>query len=290
MTIEDILEEYDITFHREGGHHHARPGWLQLDCPFCGPKTNKFHLGYNVHLKYFNCWKCGGHHPVPTFQQLGILRETAQEIFRGLDTETAIPPERTRISLQEPAGIGPLLRPHRDYLRERGFKPKQISSIWGVQGIGLVARLSWRLYIPIIFGGAKVSWTSRAIGDRVSQRYLSASAEQESMNHKELVYGIDYCRHSIVIVEGPIDAWKIGPGAGALFGTAFTPAQVRHLINIPYRFICFDSSREAQLKAQELANQLAVFPGETQNIILDAKDPGEASEKELRAVRRVAKL
>lgn len=149
--------------------------------------------------------------------------------------------------------------------------------------------LSWRIYIPILWKGRRVSWTSRAIGN-VSQRYYSASADQEEINHKHLVYGMDFCRSSIVIVEGPADVWAIGPGAGALFGTAFTPAQIRKLIDIPYRYICFDSSPDAQREATKLAEALSVFPGVTENLLLDAKDPGEASSKELNSIRRHAKL
>ena len=135
-----------------------------------------------------------------------------------------------------------------------------------------------------------MSWTTRAIGDKVTQRYISASAEQEKINHKHLVYGEDFCRHSSVVVEGPIDAWRIGAGAGALFGTAFTASQVRKIVQHPYRYIVFDSSKDAQARAEELADQLSVFPGATEIIVLDAEDPGSASRKEVRLLRKAARL
>jgi hypothetical protein len=138
--------------------------------------------------------------------------------------------------------------------------------------------------------GAQVSWTTRAIGDRVEQRYISASAEEESVNIKHCVYGRDLCHHSVVIVEGPADAWAVGPGAGALFGTAFSQAQVNSLIDIPHRIVCFDSSPDAQARAEELAHQLSCFPGVTENAILDAKDPGCASAKEIALLRKIALL
>ena len=121
-------------------------------------------------------------------------------------------------------------------------------------------------------------------------RYISASAEQEKINHKHLIYGQDFCHHSIIVVEGPLDAWRIGPGAGALFGTAFTTAQVRKIVKYPYRYIVFDSSAEAQRRARELAEQLSAFQGITETIELDAEDPGSASPKEIRRLRRVTKL
>jgi hypothetical protein len=113
---------------------------------------------------------------------------------------------------------------------------------------------------------------------------------EESLNHKRLVYGLDFCRHSVVAVEGPLDAWAIGPGAGALFGVGFLSAQVLLLAKFPRRYVCFDSAPEAQQRARELADQLAVFPGRTENILIDSKDPAEASARELAQIRRVAGL
>jgi hypothetical protein len=101
---------------------------------------------------------------------------------------------------------------------------------------------------------------------------------------------LEACRHAIVITEGPTDAWAVGPGAGALFGTAFTPAQVAELVTIPRRVVCFDSSPAAQQQAAKLAEQLSCFPGITENVLLDAKDPGSATQKELRLLRRFAGL
>lgn len=289
MTIEDLLGDLRVPYVREGNKH-CRPGWLQIDCPYCGPGSQKYHLGYNLAGSYFNCWKCGGLYVPKVLRALGASGNVVADFLRYAESETVVPRERARTSLVVPWGIGPLLRKHREYLRERGFNPKRIQRLWGVQGIGLAPRLSWRLYIPIYEAGRQVSWTTRATGDRVVQRYVSASAEEESKNHKEVVYGADACFHSIVVVEGPTDAWAVGPGAGATFGTAFSPAQVRRISEIPNRFICFDNSPDAQAKARELAEQLSCFPGETQNIQLDAKDPGSADERELKLLRRAAKL
>lgn len=289
MTIEEALDTLKVPY-LESGHHHCRPGWIQLDCPLCGKDSGKFHLGFNTSSLYFNCWRCGGLWAGKVFEAMGLGREKARDLARALTPGAADKRERTRISLQEPAGRGPLLPAHKAYLEGRGFDPEVVENIWKVEGIGISRRLGWRLYIPINHRNVRVSWTTRAIGDRVEQRYISASAEEEAVNHKELVYGLDYCNHSVVICEGPIDAWKIGPGAGALFGTAFSIAQVRKLVKVPMRYVCFDSSKEAQKKASDLAAQLSIFPGITENIVLDAKDPGEASPKEIRLLRKVARL
>lgn len=288
-SIQEILELHDIDF-LESGHHHCRPGWIQFrECPLC--HSANYHLGFNVRARFFACYSCGGHSVVSVLNALGLPGEVGR--FLGGDFKQSAQRRaeiQPRLGLKEPLGRGPLKKPHRAYLRGRGFNPKEIERIWKVEGITLHPTLGWRIYIPIIYRDKRVSWTTRAIGSRVTQRYLSAGPAQESINHKHLIYGRDYVQHSIVIVEGPTDAWAIGPGAGATFGTSFLTKQIELLSHIPYRFVCFDSAPRAQRKANELCEMLAIFPGVTTNILIDAKDPGSASPREITRIRRVARL
>jgi len=288
MTFEEILSELKVTFVQAGSHHHARPGWINLDCPFCGGDSGRFHLGFNIASKYTFCWKCGHHHLDRVLEALGCPRARAVELARSVDTEIEIKRDLAPSQLVVPRSLGPLLPAHKRYLRGRGFDPGELEVIWKIKGIGIAHKLAWRIYIPVTRKGKQVSWTTRAIGEDVGQRYISAPAANESRNIKETVYGLEACHHSIVIVEGPTDAWAIGPGAGALFGTVFTPAQVNELVSIPRRVVCFDASPPAQAQATKLAEQLSCFPGITENVCLDAADPGSASPAELRLLRRFA--
>ena len=36
-------------------------------------------------------------------------------------------------------------------LKKRGFNPSDIQRLWGVQGIAIASKLSWRLFIPITY-------------------------------------------------------------------------------------------------------------------------------------------
>lgn len=290
MDIKNVLKRLNVTF-AESGHHHTRPGWIQLEgCPFCG--SQNYHLGINLHALYGNCWRCGGHHITQILGELGAPKRLAKELLEERDIYAPQYLPKERKGLVEPPGRGPLLEAHRRYLEEvRGFNPEEIEKVWNIQGIGIASYLQWHIYIPITQDGQKVSWTARTLSEKEGvQRYTSASAEEEAINHRDVVYGLDYCQHSVVVVEGPTDAWAIGPGAGALFGIDFSAQQIRRLVRVPYRFVCFDSATAAQRRALELCNQLACFPGQTTNILLDAKDPGSASEKELKSLRRAAKL
>lgn len=288
MNLPDLLRKLGVSY-ATSGHHHCRSGWVQVkNCPYCG--SQNYHLGFSESGKFFSCWRCRWHHTIPTLLKLGASLEQAKAVHGDRHFKVAEENQRAT-KLVEPEGVGEMQAPHRKYLRGRKFDPDEISVLWGVKGFGLEAeaRFRWRLYIPIFHRGVQVSWTTRAIGD-VEQRYRSASKEQETRNHKELVYGLDHVQNSIVVVEGPTDAWAVGPGAGALFGTAFTPEQVELLAAIPNRTVCFDNAVPAQRAAQELCHQLACFPGVTRNIVLEAKDPGGADKGEIEELRTLAGL
>lgn len=287
LNTEDYFRSLGADF-LASGHHHSRAGWIQFRaCPNCG--SQNYHLGFNVAGKYFSCWKCGSKKTIDILRHLGAQREQIGEFFQELKL---LPTQRHRPAgkLTEPKHRGPLKKAHKDYLESRNFDWEVLSQLWELEGIGLSTQLAWRIYIPIIENNRRVSWTTRAIGSKVTQRYLSANGEQEAVPHKECIYGIDYACHSIVITEGPTDAWRIGPGACALFGTAFTTPQISKLSRFPFRYILFDNEATAQRQARKLADQLSAFPGETHILECDAEDPGSMKEKDVQLLRKLARL
>lgn len=295
MKLQELITYYRLPI-APGGHTHSRPGWIQLDCPYCGRDSQKFHLGFKESGGYFNCWKCGRLSTKQTLVLLfGIGWDEAQKASEAIRAQAGVTFERAEKvvgSLKRPPGVGPLSSRHRRYLKRRGFDPDILEDLWKIQGIesASVGWPSWSIYIPVIYDGEEVSWTSRKTRDDVEQRYWSASLEQEKIEHKKLVYGYDYIEHTVIVHEGPTDVWKTGPGSVGTFGTAFLSGQVRLLSQVPRRLICFDSSKAAQQRAQILASLLAPFPGSTEIIELDAEDPGSASVKETRKLRRYAGL
>jgi len=242
-------------------------------------------MGYSLAGRYVNCWACGPHGLVETL--VAASERPWREIKALLGDLASKPvPERPRGTLILPKGVGPLLPAHVKYLKRRGFDPDEIIKVWRVQGLGLVPDLRWRLFIPIYHQGEVVSWTTRSISDTHSLRYRSAGLLEESLPHKELLYGEDYVRHCVLVQEGPLDAWRIGPGAVATCGTGFSRAQVNRLSRFPVRVVCFDNEPEAQKRARQLCDLLEVFPGETYNVRFSAKDASRSSEREIRRLRR----
>lgn len=284
MDLTTLLTAHKV--HTVGaGHHHGRQGWINFDCPFCGIGTQRFHMGINLAGVYTNCWKCGRHRLVDTLVELGIPNKEAWDVYKGTRPQRDQYQPVRRGSLKMPKA-GELKPRHIRYLRGRGFDPKDVERLWSVQGISFAVGYEWRLLIPIHYRDEIVSWTTRATGPE-KLRYKSASPEQESMNHKHLLYGEDYCRHAVIIHEGPIDVWATGPGAVATCGTSWTQAQVRRMVEYPVRVVCFDGSRDAQARASQLCDLLEVYPGNTYNVRLETgDDPAEADPQELLELRQ----
>lgn len=285
MLFSDVLQSHKIPFQTEG-HHHCRSGWIQFDCPFCGPGTGKLHMGYNLAGNYVNCWRCGPHSIKETLQELlGINYWEVRKLVRDLRPERHVKQIKRTGTLEIPKGVGPMLPQHRRYLKQRGYDPDEIERLWGVQGIGLAERLQWRLFIPVVHSGRTVSWTTRSIWDNVDARYISAKEGQEELNHKQVLYGEDYCRHAVIVTEGPTDVWRGGPGFVATLGTSFTRSQILAISRFPMRVICLDSDLAGGRRSRDLCAFLDLFPGETYRVELSSKDLSTAPAKEVDKLR-----
>ena len=286
MTFIQFCEREKIEYRTSGNH--TRSGWIQIDCVFCGPGTGKFHMGFNLIRPRFSCWRCGGHKSFETMKLLtGRTPADIHGIWEAFPKEKIEDAPNVRGNFTMPKGVKPMARCHRDYLRSRRFNPNRIEAVWNVGGIEINGgQYKWRLYIPIISGGIHNSWTTRTIAtDPDVTRYLSAPPEFERIGHKELLYGEDFAGETIIIVEGPMDAWRIGPGAVCTFGTRPTPAQIIRMGRYPKRYVCFDHGAERY--SQALVEALSVFPGVTHSISLEASDPDSMGKKELSQVRRL---
>lgn len=273
-------------------HKNIRRGWVGVDCNRCSPNSHKYRLGFELPFGRSHCWVCGRFWPPEILSVL--CRRPKAEIYDlvggkwgSASTGRFQQIEHTG-TLTLPKGVGEIQTPHFNYLVNRGFEPTEIVPVWNIQGIGLAQRLQWRLFIPIFDElGKMVSWTTRSIGKENPRRYHSASPEEESVPHKSLLYGAHYARHVILIFEGPLDVWAVGPGSVCTCGVGFSQEQLNLMAEYPYRVVCFDAEEDAQKRADDLCKQLSAFPGVTENIILETgKDPAEASKAEIRQIQQ----
>jgi hypothetical protein len=284
LSFIDLLKQNNIDYRKGGEHHHVTANWIGFDCPFCSPGSGRFRMGYSLLRGNCSCWTCGFHHITKVISALlDVPYGKAKEISGSID-RIRIRHKPTRNKVRLPTGLGPLLPVHKSYLTSRGFEPTILQMFWKIGGIGLASDLAWRIWIPIINDGRTVTWTTRSLGD-VYPRYINARPEWEELSSRSLLYGEDYARHAIVIVEGPTDVWRIGPGAVATMGLAYSTSQILRMSKYPMRVVCFDNEPEAQKRAKKLCRQLGSFPGKTHRLQLEAKDPGEASLEEVDYIR-----
>lgn len=287
MNFRDVLRELNVDFRNPHEHEHVREGWLGVDCQQCSPEWKHFRLGINERYGYANCWVCG---KVNLIEALSLASGASYKAIRSLLDGL----ERrfndvigVKGVYKPPKGVGGLLGTHKRYLKKRGFDPDELEKVWGIQGIGLAAKLAWRIFIPIQdHNENNASWTTRSLCED-GARYVSASVQQEAVSRRSLLYGEHLCKKSVIVVEGPTDAWRVGPGAVATMGVSFSRSQVLRLSRYPMRVICMDTEKGAQNQARKLCEMLAPFPGTTYRVELDSEDPGSANIKEVAKLRRL---
>ena len=290
MNFKEILNQFHIPI-APTGHHHVGRGWIQFDCPFCGRDTHKWHIGYSPEGNFCNCWRCGVHSVYSVLNEC-TNNQHHREIYlylQQLEHDRPKPKEPIKGMLATPVCVDHKYfhAAHKRYLKSRNFNTDEIKKLWQIKTIALAARLKWRIWIPVYYQTKLVTWTTRSIGEKSQgPRYISAKPEHESIPLKHLLYGEDYCRHGIIIHEGPTDVWRTGPGAVATFGVSVSSEQILKIIQHPIRAICFDSDKDAQKRARTLADKLSIYPGETLNVELDKGDPATMNEKQVKQLRK----
>lgn len=288
--IGSILQRYNIPIQRSP-HKNVRKGWIGIDCPKCSPHSHKFRMGLQIGTLRAHCWMCGSFF-LPDVLSL-ILRKPKGEIYDIIGTLPKSGGHRRDAEIplgiyKPPPNVADFAPSHERYLKNRGFDPGKLAQEWGLRGIGISGRLSWRIFIPIFdrFGRA-VSWTTRSIAtDPNVVRYWSATPDEEAHPHKSLLYGAHKARHTIIVVEGPVDVWSIGPGAVGTLGVGFSTVQKSLIGEYPRRVICFDAEPLAQRRAEQLCEDLCLLPGLTENVMLETgKDANSCDPAEIAELR-----
>ncbi len=283
--------------HMFDGHHHCKQGWMQIHCPKpqCAGGTGGYHLGFNLERGNLNCWRCGK----ITLRELLEYHapdESLRELFHKYETRGEVKPTqiqsrvRNRVSkISLPEDVGPLLRPHIEYLQKRRFLPSMLYDQWGVRGIGpLGGAAAWSLFIPIYDHNANlVTYQTRSIKKDDGSKYVLCSTEKSIKSPHELLYAEHHIKgDAVVIMEGVIDVWRFGSGAVATFGVSWSELQALRLSHFHRRYVLFDSDRAATHQAYKLAKWLSGFPGITEIITIEESDPGSMSDKSVRKLRK----
>ena len=284
-----FFENIGVPFSDHDDTPKVQPHWVGVKCPFCN--TEGPYLGYSLRKGYFSCWRCGGHSVYSVVEAFlgpnkGRVLETIKAFQKTLET-VDLGPSRGSLgprptSLELPYGIVDFMPAHKRYLERRKFDPNLIHKLYGVQGTGPFGPHARRLFMPITLNDRPVSWTTRDITKSDGPKYVSCPLQKEVIPHKRLVYGIDKARsNKCVIVEGPTDVWRMGPGAVATFGIKYTKAQVKLISKTFDRvFVLYDNEDFAIRQAKRLARTLSVLGLETEVVALNEGDPGDLPQTE----------
>jgi DNA primase len=163
-------------------------------------------------------------------------------------------------------------------LLSRGFDLGELIKVWNVQGTSWWGPFTWRILIPIYFGGRLISYTLRAIDKEDNPKYWTH--RKGSTSTREVLFGWDLLKaKKAVVVEGPFDAMRLGPGAVATLGLGFSKEQVNLLGMLDSLFIIFDAERGAYQRAKKMGRKLAGIV-ETEIIQLDKGDPADLEQKQ----------
>jgi hypothetical protein len=287
-----FLREYRIPYYTEGPN--TTSGWVNVQCPFCSDSSS--HGGFNLAGGYYHCWKCGGHRLDIAVRRLtGLSRVDAKDLIFRHSSRGALAgamnrkrePKARKVDLPG----GPLDKDHRAYLESRRFDPDDLEKRYRLRGVGPVGRYKNRIVLPIYRNRKCVSFQARDITGRHPIRYLGPPIEESVVDYKRILYAADDVPGSrVLIVEGPTDVWRIGPGAVASFGTALTPYQIREAARWLEVFILFDSESEAQSKARAAAASLAALGRYVEIVEIGDSDPGDLPETEVAHLRKELKL
>lgn len=292
MNVLEILDEYRVHYD-SSGRGKNRLGWANVRCYDCGRDP---YLGISLDSGGASCWNCGRKDLAEVLSNLcSISLHEAIDLCKQVPRSGTVKREKKAGGkLILPKDLGPLQEPHRRYLaEERGLDPDLMVKLWGLQGIGrLGGKLAWRIFIPVYMDGEVVTWTTRRLTN-AEPRYHAASPAESIIPIDQCIYGLDYCRTGIALVEGPGDVWAIGPGAGCTFGLRVSDRQLEAVSRLSFRGVLFDAGpgeSEAQRRANALARRLSVFEGTTLRITLETgNDPGSCAEWEREEIRRLVR-
>jgi DNA primase len=175
------------------------------------------------------------------------------------------------------------------YLTGRKFDAEMLERVWGLQGTGPIGDYRNRIILPIYLDGVPVSYQGRDFTGTSKIPYKACPMEQEVIHHKHILYGVDLVPgDTAVLVEGAADAWRLGPGALATFGTGFTLPQLNLFCRRFKRaFILFDPEEAAQQRADMAGALLAARRIPTEILCLTGEgDPGDLKQDDANHLMR----
>lgn len=296
FDIKEYLDSKDIPWATEGKN--ISVGWIGINCPFCSDLSN--HMGINMQSMLVSCWKCGKRgsivnlimkfEPCSFNSAKEIVPKYVLKEFGHLSA-----PKRKHADLTIfPGGtLDKLLSIHENYLISRGYDPIFIQKKYDILGVGPTCDdWKFRIIIPVYLNNQLITYVGRDTTNKLDIPYKNAPITKCLIQAKHTLLNIDFVEDIIGVVEGPFDAWRMGDGFVATFGTQFTKEQLLIIKNkkIKQAFFMFDGQKddngEAIKSAHKMASDVSPFIPHVEVLELDEGDPDKLTEDEVFHLRK----
>lgn len=267
VDYESICKQLDIPYWTSGKNNVE--GCLTIHCPCCpdnDPDPSR-HGNLNPVDGSYSCWRCKGSHPSVVIARAGHISVQAASSLIRKYTTGVVAAKREEVqmanSITLPGSHTPL-DIHRNYLEGRGFDVDELQFYHGIKFTGMMEKwegMNWqfRVIIPVYDRrNSLVSFQGRDVTGK-QDRYLFPPKEKQVRDCKTLLYGAELCgkKDALLVVEGVMDAWKLGAGAVCTFGSSVTQEQVLEMSHWKKVFLAFDNEPAAVQHARDVAKQLS---------------------------------
>ena len=116
------------------------------------------------------------------------------------------------------------------YLQVRGYPVEETIHKYKLMWSGILGGWAFRMIIPVFMNGFMVNFAGRAVCGQ-EPKYKNCPNAYSFSPINDTIYGYDEIQEgeTLVLVEGPLDRWRLGKGAYATFGLTLTSAQANLL-------------------------------------------------------------
>lgn len=288
VDYEAILNQLGVPFWTSGKNNVE--GCLTIHCPCCpedDPDPSR-HGNLDPATGKYSCWRCKGSHPAVVIARAGrISVNAATELIRKNSVgENSV--KEGPVTYAETIKLPGSQKPselHTKYLESRGLDVEELCFYHGIRFTGMMEKwegVDWgyRVIIPVFdIKGKLVSFQGRGIFKQQDPRYLFPPKEKQVRDSKTLLYGANLCKpnNPLLVVEGVVDAWKLGPGAVCTFGSSVTKEQILEMSRWKKVFLAFDHEPTAIGHARDVAKELSALGVEAYLVNTDfgLKEDGE---------------
>lgn len=299
IDIVQLLIDYNVYIDPKGKN--CSSGWINIQCPFCDDNSN--HLGINLKNGNVNCWKCGhkslynliyiitGKNISKIYQKYiskNSLNIGIESIKKQTKYNHIADIEKSLRIVNYPANTSKIQAEHMAYLKSRNFNPFKLEKLYRIKGTGNIGNYKNRIIFPIFLNNKLISYQGRDItGSKSNIKYKACSKKLEVEHHKNTLYNIDNVkRNEIIVVEGVLDAIRLGDNTVATFGVEYTQSQLLMLSKYKKVNILYDTDEAGKKASEKLANGLSNLKVNVDIFRLDEEDPGSLSEKDAMLIKK----